>query len=232
VIGNYLSLKGRHERAWSLRRALRLRRTYLSAWTLMGHEYRGNEEHPAAIEAYRNAVDICPTDYRAWYGLGQTSTRSSRFPTTPSVTTQVSLPLPLEPPEPPKRPQPLNSLSTLNVNPSSALSPRGSWSAFGWSSPWLLLVYPMGGVHQVEGTQVVGLLASALILGPCCWVAGVPSVPGPWCAQEGDPAAAPRCAHVVRPGPVLRERPDWAEGAGGGEGEGGGAAGHTPRDPV
>lgn len=73
VIGNYLSLKGRHERAVVyFRRALKLRRTYLSAWTLMGHEYVEMKNTPAAIEAYRNAVDICPTDYRAWYGLGQT----------------------------------------------------------------------------------------------------------------------------------------------------------------
>ena len=27
---------------------------------------------PAAIEAYRRAVDINARDYRAWYGLGQT----------------------------------------------------------------------------------------------------------------------------------------------------------------
>ena len=26
----------------------------------------------AAIEAYRRAVEVCPVDYRAWYGLGQT----------------------------------------------------------------------------------------------------------------------------------------------------------------
>ena len=27
---------------------------------------------PAAVEAYRRAVDLNPRDYRAWYGLGQT----------------------------------------------------------------------------------------------------------------------------------------------------------------
>merc|ERR1711924_412841 len=40
VVGNYYSLKAQHERAvLYFRRALRLDRTCLSAWTLMGHEY-------------------------------------------------------------------------------------------------------------------------------------------------------------------------------------------------
>ena len=54
------------------RRALKLDRKYLSAWTLMGHEYVEMKNTPAAIDAYRRAVDINPRDYRAWYGLGQT----------------------------------------------------------------------------------------------------------------------------------------------------------------
>ena len=53
------------------RRALRLNRDYLSAWTLLGHEYTEMKNPKAAIEAYRCAVDINPKDYRAWYGLGQ-----------------------------------------------------------------------------------------------------------------------------------------------------------------
>ncbi|WIA34840.1 hypothetical protein OEZ86_013138 [Tetradesmus obliquus] len=73
VIGNYYSLKGQHERAVEyFRRALRLSRTYLSAWTLMGHEYVEMKNAPAAIDAYRSAVALNPRDYRAWYGLGQT----------------------------------------------------------------------------------------------------------------------------------------------------------------
>jgi anaphase-promoting complex subunit 8 len=38
----------------------------------MGHEYLEMKSIPSAIESYRTAVDIDQTDYRAWYGLGQT----------------------------------------------------------------------------------------------------------------------------------------------------------------
>ena len=73
VVGNYYSLKGQHEKAVAyFQRALQLNRNYLSAWTLMGHEYVELRNTAAAIEAYRVAVDISPRDYRAWYGLGQT----------------------------------------------------------------------------------------------------------------------------------------------------------------
>ncbi|WCJ36020.1 anaphase-promoting complex subunit 8 [Euphorbia peplus] len=72
IIGNYYSLKGQHEKSvMYFRRALKLNRNYLSAWTLMGHEYVEMKNTPAAIDAYRRAVDINPRDYRAWYGLGQ-----------------------------------------------------------------------------------------------------------------------------------------------------------------
>jgi anaphase-promoting complex subunit 8 len=76
------------------RRATQLDRTYLSAWTLMGHEYVEMKNSHAAIEAYRRAagssvhfsdvavafdsracpffdIDVNRKDYRAWYGLGQ-----------------------------------------------------------------------------------------------------------------------------------------------------------------
>lgn len=73
IIGNYYSLKAQHEKAvLYFKRALKLNRSYLSAWTLMGHEYVELKNTPAAISAYRRAVDINPRDYRAWYGLGQT----------------------------------------------------------------------------------------------------------------------------------------------------------------
>ncbi|XP_078434923.1 anaphase-promoting complex subunit 8 [Wolffia australiana] len=73
IIANYYSLKGLHEKSVIyFRRALKLNKKYLSAWTLMGHEYVEMKNTPAAIDAYRRAVDINPRDYRAWYGLGQT----------------------------------------------------------------------------------------------------------------------------------------------------------------
>uniref|UniRef100_M1CA81 Cell division cycle n=1 Tax=Solanum tuberosum TaxID=4113 RepID=M1CA81_SOLTU len=72
IIGNYYSLKGQHEKSvMYFRRALKLNKNYLSAWTLMGHEYVEMKNTPAAVDAYRRAVDINPCDYRAWYGLGQ-----------------------------------------------------------------------------------------------------------------------------------------------------------------
>lgn len=72
IIGNYYSLKGQHEKSVVyFRRALKLNKTYLSAWTLMGHEFVEMKNIPAAIDAYRRAVDINSCDYRAWYGLGQ-----------------------------------------------------------------------------------------------------------------------------------------------------------------
>lgn len=72
VVGNYYSLKSEHEKAvMYFRRALTLDRNFLSAWTLMGHEYVEMKNTHAAIESYRRAVDVNRKDYRAWYGLGQ-----------------------------------------------------------------------------------------------------------------------------------------------------------------
>ncbi|KAH8080266.1 hypothetical protein BXZ70DRAFT_640964 [Cristinia sonorae] len=72
LVGNHYSLRGEHEKAIKyFRRATQLDRTYLSAWTLMGHEYVELKNSHAAIEAYRKAVDVNRKDFRAWYGLGQ-----------------------------------------------------------------------------------------------------------------------------------------------------------------
>ena len=72
IIGNYYSLKGQHEKSVVyFRRALKLNKNFLLAWTLMGHEFVEMKNTPAAVDAYRRAVDIDPRDYHAWYGLGQ-----------------------------------------------------------------------------------------------------------------------------------------------------------------
>jgi anaphase-promoting complex subunit 8 len=71
VIGNYYSLRGDHHKAVIyFKRAIKLDNKFLSAWTLMGHEYLEMKNTNAAIESYRSAVDIDPKDFRAWYGLG------------------------------------------------------------------------------------------------------------------------------------------------------------------
>jgi anaphase-promoting complex subunit 8 len=73
VVGNYYSLKSEHEKAvMYFRRALTLDRNFLSAWTLMGHEFIEMKNTHAAIESYRRAADVNRKDYRAWYGLGHT----------------------------------------------------------------------------------------------------------------------------------------------------------------
>lgn len=71
VIGNYYSLRGDHQKsALYFMRAIKLDKKFISAWTLMGHEYLEMKNTSAAIESYRTAVDTDPTDFRAWYGLG------------------------------------------------------------------------------------------------------------------------------------------------------------------
>jgi anaphase-promoting complex subunit 8 len=73
IVGNYYSRNSEHEKAvMYFRRALTLDRNFLSAWTLMGHEYVEMRNTHAALESYRRAVDVNRKDYRAWHGLGLT----------------------------------------------------------------------------------------------------------------------------------------------------------------
>lgn len=73
VIGNYYSLRSEHQKAvLYFQRALKLNPRYLSAWTLMGHEFMEMKNTNAAIQSYRQAIEVNRRDYRAWYGLGQT----------------------------------------------------------------------------------------------------------------------------------------------------------------
>ena len=59
ILGNYYSLRAQHEKAvLYFQRALKLNPNYLSAWTLMGHEYVEIKNTSAAIQAYRQAIGI------------------------------------------------------------------------------------------------------------------------------------------------------------------------------
>ncbi len=57
VIGNYYSIRAEHNKAVVyFQRALKLYPNYLSAWTLMGHEFMEMKNTNAAIQSYRKAV--------------------------------------------------------------------------------------------------------------------------------------------------------------------------------
>ena len=57
MIGNYYSLRRQHGKAvLYFQRALKLNPNYLSAWTLMGHEYMELKNTKAAIQSYRRAI--------------------------------------------------------------------------------------------------------------------------------------------------------------------------------
>lgn len=62
VIGNYYSIRAEHQKAvLYFQRALKLDPNYLSAWTLMGHEFMEMKNTNAAIQSYRKAVGKCVT---------------------------------------------------------------------------------------------------------------------------------------------------------------------------
>jgi Tfp pilus assembly protein PilF len=55
--GNYYSLRSEHQKAvLYFQRALKLNPQYLSAWTLMGHEFMEMKNTNAAIQSYRQAI--------------------------------------------------------------------------------------------------------------------------------------------------------------------------------
>lgn len=57
VIANYYSIRGDHQKAVVyFQRALKLNPKYLSAWTLMGHEFMEMKNTNAAIQSYRQAI--------------------------------------------------------------------------------------------------------------------------------------------------------------------------------
>lgn len=58
-LGNYYSLRSDHQKAVIyFQRALKLNPQYLSAWTLMGHEFMEMKNTNAAIQSYRQAIGI------------------------------------------------------------------------------------------------------------------------------------------------------------------------------
>ncbi|XP_026468808.1 cell division cycle protein 23 homolog [Ctenocephalides felis] len=73
IVANYYSIRQEHQKAiLYFQRALRLNPHFLSAWTLMGHEFLELKNINAAIHCYRSAIEVNKRDFRAWYGLGQT----------------------------------------------------------------------------------------------------------------------------------------------------------------
>lgn len=57
ITGNYYSLRSEHQKAvLYFQRALKLNPHYLSAWTLMGHEFMEMKNTNAAIQSYRQAL--------------------------------------------------------------------------------------------------------------------------------------------------------------------------------
>ena len=70
VVGNFYALKGEHPKAIAFfKRALKLDNNYLPVYTLMGHEFLEMKIISSAVESYRTAIDVDPSDFRAYYGL-------------------------------------------------------------------------------------------------------------------------------------------------------------------
>lgn len=65
VIGNYYSIRLDHQKAVTyFQRAVKLNPNYLSAWTLMGHEFMEMKNTNAAIQSYRKGVGKFYADRR------------------------------------------------------------------------------------------------------------------------------------------------------------------------
>ena len=53
------------------RRAIQMKPDFISAWTLIGHEYIEMRNFAEAISSYHKGISLDPSDSRAWFGLGQ-----------------------------------------------------------------------------------------------------------------------------------------------------------------
>jgi len=72
VTGNYFSLRQDRPRAITyFQRALQMKPDFISAWTLIGHEYLELRNFTQAIHSYHKGTTLDPNDCRAWFGLGQ-----------------------------------------------------------------------------------------------------------------------------------------------------------------
>jgi len=70
--GNLFSLRQDRARAISyFRRAIQMKPDFISAWTLIGHEYIEMRNFAEAISSYHKGINLDPSDSRAWFGLGQ-----------------------------------------------------------------------------------------------------------------------------------------------------------------
>lgn len=57
LLGNYYSLRADHQKAvMYFHRALKMNPQYLSAWTLLGHEFMEMKNTNGAIHSYRQAI--------------------------------------------------------------------------------------------------------------------------------------------------------------------------------
>lgn len=71
VAGNCFSVQKQHETAIEcFERAVTIETHFPYGYTLLGHELLDSDQYDKAAAAFRRALVLCPTDYRAWFGLG------------------------------------------------------------------------------------------------------------------------------------------------------------------
>uniref|UniRef100_A0A0N5AWB8 Cell division cycle protein 27 homolog n=1 Tax=Syphacia muris TaxID=451379 RepID=A0A0N5AWB8_9BILA len=69
--GNCFSVQKQHETAIEcFERAVILKPHFAYAYSLLGHELLDTDQLDKAASSFRRALCLCPTDYRAWFGLG------------------------------------------------------------------------------------------------------------------------------------------------------------------
>ena len=80
AVGNCFSLLREHDQAIkAFQRSIHLDPRFTYAYTLLGHEYMGNEEYDKARTAFRNALRTDKHHYNAWYGLGMLDLKIGKY---------------------------------------------------------------------------------------------------------------------------------------------------------